>query len=107
VLTLPIEDGTVQNINCCYHRRGKNWVATVHKDLSQPGGLARAFWRRGPSDRVFYQPVEQGNWLEFAGDYYTGGGSKRADRKYFRVVSITDNSLELEECTQEEVGRNA
>jgi len=102
--TLPIEDGTIENTNRWAHKRAKTWVAIVQKDKSQPGGLRRTFLDRAPGGRVFVGPTKPGDWLEFAGDYYTGGGSKRPDRKYYRVLE-RNGSLILEPCDLEDVGR--
>ena len=101
----PIEDGTIENFNRETHKRGKSWVAIVIKDKSQPGGLRRDFLQRAPGGRVFAAGIVGGTWLEFAGDYYTTSGSKRSDRKYYRVLSRDAAEIRAVACAVDEVGR--
>ena len=101
-----ITDGTILQTNYESHRRGKNWVATVERNLKSPGGLDRDFWdRRG--DRAFIpEDLTPGQWIEMAGDYYTGGGGRTPNRKYFRVVAITDEALHVESVQKGDIGTN-
>jgi hypothetical protein len=105
VTKLAVEDGTIENLKHDSHKRAKCWVAVVEKDKSQPGGLRRTFLDRAPGGRVMAAGIEDGCWLEFAGDYYTCGGRKRADRIYYRVVAANDGELRMEECELSEVGK--
>lgn len=81
-----IEDGCLENLDYQTHSRGKNWIAYVRPDRSEPGGLAREFFSKG-SGRWFKmpRPPVPGDVIEMAGDYYTGRGSKRPDRRYVYV----------------------
>lgn len=103
---IEIEDGTILNPKHYDHKRAKNWVAIVESDKSQPGGLRRNFLKSAPGGRVFIGPASVGDWLEFAGDYYTGAGTKKADRQYGRIVEI-NGAIHLDECELKEVGKRA
>jgi hypothetical protein len=79
------------------HKRGKNWAAIVAKDPTAPGGLARKFLT-GAKGEYFYMvsgDVVPGAVIEFGADYYTTSGSKRAERWYGVVVSVSDSELVL------------
>lgn len=83
-----IEDGCVENLDYETHARGKNWIATVVPSRAAPGGLERTFWRHG-SGRWYKAPsITAGDVIEMAGDYYTGRGSKKTDRRYVLVVRV-------------------
>ncbi len=85
-----VEDGCVENLDYEAHKRGKNWIATVKADRASPGGLAREFWRHG-SGRWYKAPsLTAGDVIEMGGDYYTGRGSARRDRRYVLVVRVDD-----------------
>ena len=103
--TIQIEDGTFENPERCTHRRGRNWVAIVERDKSQPGGLDRCFLARAPAGRVHMAGLDPGMWLEFAGDYYSCGGSKRPNRKYCRIVEVTSGFLVVQDCEIGDVGK--
>ena len=104
-MNIPIEDGTIVNHIYNDHKRAKNWVATVESDKSQPGGLKRTFLDRGPGYRVLPRGLEAGMWLEFAGDYYSAGGSRSAKREYHKIVSITPAEIVTEAVEVEAVGK--
>lgn len=103
--TMPIEDGTIQNLRYKDHRRYKCWVAIVQSDKSKPGGLDRNFLRRAPSGRVFVDGIRDGMWLEFAGDYFTHSGNRIDAREYYKVVDITENNITLEPVEKDEIGK--
>lgn len=86
---LPIEDGTIPHTCFEPHRRGKNWVAVVVKNLQAPGGLERRFLKKA-SGRNYVLPADLkvGDCLEFGGDYYTISGRPSRNREYYRVVGI-------------------
>jgi len=87
---IPITDGCIPNLHYESHSRGNNWVATVTRDKSKPGGLERAFWRRGSGNFVQVpSDLQIGSCLEMAGDYMTGRGGKRPNRGYFQVVGFS------------------
>jgi hypothetical protein len=92
----PIEDGCIRH--SCYeaHRRGKNWLATVTKNLKAPGGLERQFWRKG-SGRHYMVPdgLTVGNYIEFGGDYYTSSGRPDRKREYYQVKEIGTQAIWL------------
>lgn len=85
----PIEDGCIENLDYEEHKRGKNWIATVKPNRGSPGGLDRAFWKHG-SGRWYKAPdnLAAGDLIEMGGDYYTGRGKKRADRRYILVLRV-------------------
>jgi hypothetical protein len=62
---VPIEDGCIWHPNYVNHRRGRNWIATVNKNLKAPGGLERSFWRKA-SGRHYMVPdgLTIGNYIE-------------------------------------------
>jgi len=85
----PIEDGCVENLDYETHARGKNWIAFVRPNRAAPGGLDRAFWKhRSKRWHAAPRALRAGDVIEMAGDYYTGRGSKRADRRYLLVVRV-------------------
>jgi hypothetical protein len=50
---LPIEDGTIPHTCFEPHRRGKNWVAVVVKNLQAPGVWRGVFSKRPPAETMF------------------------------------------------------
>lgn len=68
------------------HRRGKNWMATIEPDPTAPGGLKRNFIDRGNGKYLYRNSLEVGDVYEVGADYYSGGGSKRANREYGVVI---------------------
>ena len=88
VYAYAIEDGCVENLDYETHKRGKNWIATVKPDRGAPGGLDRFFWVHG-SGRWYKAPsLAAGDVIEMGGDYYTGRGIKKTDRRYILVVRV-------------------
>jgi hypothetical protein len=83
-----IEDGALAGVPCWEsHKRGKNWMAVIETSPSSPGGLARDFATKAKGDLYYILPsLNPGDAVEWGADYYTGGGSKRADRWYGYVV---------------------
>jgi hypothetical protein len=73
------------------HKRGKNWIATVEFDPSQPGSIDRSFWERGSgSYRSVPDNLQRGDLVEVAADYYTGSGRKNPSRSYLRVRKVVE-----------------
>ncbi len=106
---LPIEDGTIPHTCFEPHRRGKNWVAVVVKNLQAPGGLERRFLKKA-SGRNYVLPtdIKVGDCLEFGGDYYTASGRPSRNREYYRVVGIepgNPGTLHLYWIDKEDVGK--
>jgi len=96
---LGIEAGALIEVPCWEsHRRGRNWFATITgKDPRAPGGFARAFHNRARGE-FFYliDDVQEGDAIEFGGDYYTGSGKSVRDRVHGVVRSITDSEIVIE-----------
>lgn len=90
----PIEDGCLENLDYEPHARGKNWIAFVTPNRAAPGGLDREFWKHG-SGRWYkaLREIKPFDVIEMGGDYYTGRGSKRADRRYVLVVTIEPDAI--------------
>ena len=88
-----IEDGCVENLDYEPHARGKNWIATVTPNRASPGGLDRVFWKHGSKRWYAFPSLAAGDIIEMAGDYYTGRGAKRADRRYVLVVRVDVDSF--------------
>jgi hypothetical protein len=81
-----------------YHKRGKNWCAVITRDPKSPGGLGRQFLKFAYGEYFYLlDGLEVGVPVEFGADYYSSGGVKRANRRYGRVVEITDSELVLDE----------
>lgn len=93
-MKLDTTDGVLENFRNGGHRREKSWIATVTADRSAPGGLARSFW---PRTRGTFATVPAalavGDVVEVASDYYSGGGTRRPDRRYCRVAHVGDGYL--------------
>ena len=104
-ITSVIEDGTIENHLADSHKRAKNWVAIVHRDKAQRGGLDRNFLERGDGNRVKVGPdlLRSGTCLEFAGDYVTSGGRRQRNREYGRVTEVTSDSITIERIELDEV----
>jgi hypothetical protein len=103
-LKIKIEDGTIVNPKHDSHKRAKNWVAIVERDKSKPGGLKRDFLERAPAGRVFVGGIKPGDWLEFAGDYYSCSGRKSPDRDYVRVIEV-NGDLVCKRCEKNDIGK--
>jgi len=106
VWVVNIEDGCIPH--ACYesHRRGKNWVATVNKNLKAPGGLERQFWRKGTG--IYYViPTELsvGDYIEFGGDYYSTSGRPARNREYYLIRAIGGGCLNLKTVDKKDVGK--
>jgi hypothetical protein len=104
-MIVKIEDGTIPNHKYHDHKRARNWVAVVQRDMSKPGGLDRQFLQRAPGHRVFVEGVEVGEVLEFAGDYYSAKGSQKPDREYFLVRELTPEGMSLQPCDKDDIGK--
>lgn len=74
------------------HRRGKNWVAVVVPDRSQPGGLSRVFLDR-PRQEYIATDFKVGDVLEIASDYTKASGKKVYSREYVLICQIADTIL--------------
>lgn len=102
---IPIIDNTIPNLSHHDHKRAKNWVAIVHRDLTAPGGLARTFLTRAHDGRVVVPDnLADGMALEMAGDYYTGDGKKVPNRAYHRITCAEVDFIETEEIDKNDIG---
>lgn len=93
--TLRVESGAVFHPFYCEHRRCRNWIATVTRDIRAPGGLARQFWTH--LRREWYEiprDLTPGQVIEIASDYYTRSGHLgSSERRYYTVERITPSAL--------------
>jgi hypothetical protein len=108
VWMVTIEDGCIRH--ACYeaHRRGKNWVATVTKNLKAPGGLERRFWRKGSSiNYIIPTGLSIGDYIEFGGDYYSSSGRPARNREYYYVQAIGNEAVWLKTVDKKDVGKKA
>lgn len=81
------------------HFRGSNWLAVIDIDGTCPGGLSRRWMPRGKGACLYL--VEQlalFDAVEFAADYTTTAGKKRASRWFGVVKAITDDFILVEEA---------
>jgi len=99
VESCELEDGVVDQ-RCMgpfeSRSRGKNWMAVIYRDIRSPGGLRREWVPRvrGRSSGLYdVSGVRPGDYLEIGGDYYTGGGSRRPDRRIVRVLEVTEDQI--------------
>jgi len=100
IITLKVELGALTEVPCfCHHERGKNWCAEISRDPDSPGGLSRDWWRRGKGEFYYKLPqdVKTGVPIEFGGDYYTGGGKPRRERRWFVLTKVEPHQITLEE----------
>jgi hypothetical protein len=99
LFTSEIEEGAMLSSPCYEtHSRGKNWLAKIHKDPASPGGLGRTFQQKARGAYYYFVTgLNIGDVVEFGADYYTGGGSKRSNRFYGIVRSLSDTKIEIEE----------
>ena len=106
IYKVPIMDGCI--LHPCYekHRRGKNWVATVVRNLKAPGGLERRFWKKG-FGRYYIIPnnISIGDFLEFGGDYYSSSGKPDRNREYYRLEALELGALRLRYIDKADIGR--
>lgn len=77
------------------HKRGKNWMATVTRSPSAPGGLERRFWGRDRGNPAGYivPSLAEGDVIEMAADYTAGSGRVYRKRVYARVIDVQDNRI--------------
>lgn len=91
-LPLRVEDGALVSVppDCWEsHSRGKNWLAIISSNPSQPGGLEREFQPKAKGDYYYLTSgLAAGQALEFGADYYSGSGRKSSRRWYGVVVAI-------------------
>ena len=99
-ISIEIEDGCIDqsDINYENHKRGRNWIATVQNNKKAPGGYDRDFWDRASgSYKEIPENLKAGDKIEVAADYSTASGSRRPDREYYKVISVTGTKLTLSE----------
>lgn len=97
-LTIHNEHIDQADLNFESHKLGTNWIAIVTFDPGQPGGLDRDFFEKGSgSFRKVPESLKPGDVLEVAYDYTSWGGNLSRRRSYYRVISISDEQLSLEE----------
>lgn len=99
---LTVADGCIRQPNFNSHRRAKNWVATVKRNLKAAGGLDRIFWGHRGEWAFVPEDIVPGTIIECGGDYYTGSGHKCPDRIYFRIMSISKDGIEVESIQKPE-----
>lgn len=98
-LIISIEDNCIDQEEIYYnnHTRAKNWIATVLRDVKQPGKLDREFWKGyGASIREIPRLTLPGEVLEIAADYTSGGGNRSYRRQYYKIINLTKIILRLE-----------
>lgn len=100
-IIITAESGaTTRHPGYCDHKRGKNWLAIIHRvDPASPGGLARTFQPRAHGSGFYFLTagIEPGNVLEFGGDYYTSCGNPQRERHYVRVLRMSETEIVCEE----------
>ena len=99
ILEIKIEDNALIDAPIfCYHKRGKNWLASIKPNPKAPGGLERVFWERGRGPYFYIIPenLKLPVAVEFGADYYTGSGRKIPERLYGVIVKIEDDKIILE-----------
>jgi len=102
-VVVTIDTGHVDQAIIGYepHRRGSNWIATVTHDPASPGGLARTFWAKGSgSYRAIPETVAEGDIIEVAHDYTSGGGNRSRNRDYYRLWAVTSAEVILVATTK-------
>ena len=99
--TYKIENGALIEVPAYeYHSRGKNWLAVIKLDPSQPGGINRIFLEKAKGDYLYMvSNLSQYDPVEFGADYYSSGGKKHPARIYGVVMSINSQELTFEKCS--------
>mgnify|MGYP007013812083 CR=1 FL=1 len=96
---LRVEAGAVFHPFYCEHRRCRNWIATVTRDIRAPGGLARTFWKH--IRREWYEiprDIRPGQVIEIGSDYYSRSGNlTQSTRRYYIVERITPSAVYVRE----------
>lgn len=100
VWDLPITDGAILRSDVPYegHKRGKNWLAVIHRDPRSPGGLGRDFMARGHGPYAYIaEDIPEGSALECGADYYSGGGRPSRERHYYLLLRKRETAWQLAE----------
>lgn len=84
------------------HYRGRNWAAIIEVEPLLPGGVKRSWFNRGSGISKYIVPEQLlvGHVVEFGADYITGVGSRREDRFFGVVLSLTTTELILKPYDQ-------
>jgi hypothetical protein len=95
--TFAVEEGALKEAPVYEtHKRGKNWMAVIEISPSCPGGLARTFVKNAYGPYYYMiNTLKVGDAIEFGGDYYTGRGSKRAERWHGVLIEITESEAKF------------
>lgn len=101
---MRITDGTIVQLNHNPHRAAKNWVATVQRNAEAQGGLSRSFWKRDEEHASVPKWLQQGDYIEMAGDYYARVDQPEYHRIYVRVIEVTPKHIEVVEVKKEAIG---
>ncbi len=94
------KDSAIENVVHDNHKRAKNWVAKVTPNRMAPGGYDRDFLRKN-NRYVDASSVKAGDNLEFGGDYYSGGGNKRPNRRYYTSKGVKAGYMGLNKMKRE------
>lgn len=82
------------------HARGRNWLAVIDIDATMPSGLSRQWMPPGRGE-CFYliEQLKLFDPVEIGADYVSSGGKKYYKRFYGVVTALTDESVQIEECS--------
>lgn len=101
-ISLAVSDGALVKVPIYeQHKRGKNWCATIVLDESKPGGLSRLFWSiclpKYHAGAYYWVPcnIQAGDCIEFGADMVTRKDARQYQRRYYRVVQVLANRLDL------------
>lgn len=79
------------------HKRGKNWAATITFDDQM--APERGFWEKcKPSSPYYYllpKEAKIGDLVEFGADYLSGSGHRAQNRKFYKILGISEKELVL------------
>ena len=76
------------------HKRGKNWIATLHRNGRK---LDRDFWPHASKAGEYYVPemLAIGDIIEVAGDYENSRGRRDRNRDYLVIESVNGAEFDI------------
>lgn len=93
LITVELDGGSFENPAYVHHKRGKNWAAILTG--KNAANMQRQFLKsHGATVDIDGLPV--GTVLEVGGDYITSGGNRQPDRRYWRIIELTDEQMTVE-----------
>jgi len=104
-LLIKVEQGCINQKEIVYghHHRSNNWVATVMRDVTKPGGLDRLFWKNLNTSfrQLPFEPKDiTGSCIEVGYDYRSASGKKYFQREYYEIVYCDKEQMTLSKISK-------